>query len=272
MATVNEILIGTDIVRILNAPKITRNEWFFYCGSKWKQGKTAYEAAKEFHENNHLKNYIGFDDTLKQAEGFWRYMGGNRCNKNGTQRKDVKSIDKIFNTQYTREELIKLFYVNFKPLQIDFRIPDNVFNGAIAYFEHGFHVVPVGTEKKPLIKWRKPIDYATWQLNPSHLDKGYWDNGIAILGTDKHVFLDIDKKSNKHPDGIEQSEIERIRTLFKGWHMETSINGGLHIWAYGNLSKIDSRAYINATEEGLTIKGKGSYIVAAPSPGYTPLR
>jgi len=165
--------------------------------------------------------------------------------------------------------MLDFFFESFKP-QPEFENSSDILESAILHYQHGFHIFPVGEDKRPVGRWRNGIiDYTDFPLNPAILKKGVLDHGFACLGTSKHTFLDVDLKNDKHENGVTQSEIEKIMLRFRGWHMERSKNGGLHIWGIGDLSLYDVRACFTASDAEISVKGRGSYIVVYPSPGYS---
>jgi len=132
--------------------------------------------------------------------------------------------------------------------------PPNEIDKAAYYFcSVGGHPIPVKEGKLPAIKWKE------WQDNKPPLErlkKWDWSKGIILLGTDNNCFLDIDIKSDKHPDGIENFNESEL----KGWYFERTKNGGYHVFGKGKLQSIKGK--------GIELLGKGRYIVTYPTPGY----
>jgi len=125
---------------------------------------------------------------------------------------------------------------------------------ALYYHSVGGHVIPMRRkEKLPAVKWK---EYQTIQPTLSQITKWDFSHGIILLGTEKHCFLDIDIKSDKHPDGIENFN----ESLLDGWYFERTKNGGYHVFGLGNMKSIRA--------PGVEIKGKGGYIVTYPTEGY----
>lgn len=155
------------------------------------------------------------------------------------------------------EDIIDLFFNTCKPIRLN---PPRNINDAIVYYHNmGFHMIPkVKDEKRPAVKWK------IYQENqpPLYIVK-YWDfrNGIILLGTKKHSFLDIDIKSKEHDKGLENFDESRL----KGWYYERTQNGGYHIFGSGFFPK----GMPGLVNDAVQIKHLGGYIVAYPTVGYT---
>ena len=107
----------------------------------------------------------------------------------------------------------------------------------------GFHVLPKSPKGKyPSIPWRK---YGDVKPTEQELLGWNWQHGLCIVVTKQYCFLDIDEPTN---------------IVYPG-HWERTPRGGAHLFGLGNLKtkRIDGKG---------EIKGYGSLIVSAPTPGY----
>jgi len=160
-------------------------------------------------------------------------------------------------TEVKSDDIIDLFFNTCKPIRLN---PPRNINDAIVYYHNmGFHMIPkVKDEKRPAVKWK------IYQENqpPLYIVK-HWDfrNGIILLGTKKHSFLDIDIKSKEHDKGLENFDESRL----KGWYYERTQNGGYHIFGSGFFPK----GMPGLVNDAVQIKHLGGYIVAYPTSGYT---
>jgi len=135
-------------------------------------------------------------------------------------------------------------------------IADRIKLAAIWYQKQGFHVIPMGRGIKRPPNGFKWLPYQDNQPTLSMIEKWDWSYGLILLGTTRHCFLDIDTKSEAHPDGLDSFDEARI----KGFAYERTKSGGYHVFGEGNMR------YQKA--EPVSIRGKGAYIVTAPTPGY----
>lgn len=155
------------------------------------------------------------------------------------------------------DDIIDLFFNTCKPISIN---PPWDINKAVTYYHNmGFHMIPkIKDEKRPAIRWK------VYQENqpPLYIVKRWnFSNGIILLGTKTHSFLDIDIRSPKHDKGLENFDESRLR----GWYYERTQNGGYHIFGSGFFPKGMKGLVNNAVQ----IKHLGGYIVAYPTSGYT---
>lgn len=154
------------------------------------------------------------------------------------------------------EDIIDLFFDTCKPIRLN---PPYDINKAVVYYHNiGFHMIPkIRGEKRPAVKWK------VYQENqpPLYIVKRWnFSNGIILLGTRTHSFLDIDIRSNEHDKGLENFD----ESLLKGWYYERTKNGGYHIFGSGFFPK-GMKGLVN---EAVQIKHLGGYIVTYPTPGY----
>lgn len=154
------------------------------------------------------------------------------------------------------EDIIDLFFNTCKPIRLN---PPYDINKAVVYYHKmGFHMIPkIRDEKRPAVKWK------IYQENqpPLYVVKRWnFNNGIILLGTRTHSFLDIDIRSDEHDKGLENFDESRL----KGWYYERTQNGGYHIFGSGFFPK-GMRGLVN---DAVQIKHLGGYIVTYPTPGY----
>jgi hypothetical protein len=149
-------------------------------------------------------------------------------------------------------ELLKYFLDHTEPVY--FSPPPVIRDAAIYYHSIGLHCIPsMKNEKRPLVKWKQ---YQDIQPSIELIKKWNWSGGLILLATDHHSFLDIDIKSEKHPNGLGFLDEKTI----SGRMFERTKNGGYHIFGKG---KLESKS-IGWAE----IKGKGKYILTYPTEGY----
>lgn len=155
------------------------------------------------------------------------------------------------------DDIIDLFFDTCKPIRLN--PPRNINDAIVYYHSRGFHMIPkIREEKRPAIKWK------IYQENqpPLYIVKRWnFNNGIILLGTKVHSFLDIDIRSIKHDKGLENFDESRL----KGWYYERTQNGGYHIFGSGFFPK-GMKGLVN---DAVQIKHLGGYIVAYPTSGYT---
>ncbi len=155
------------------------------------------------------------------------------------------------------DEIIDLFFDKCKPINLD--PPRNINDAVIYYHNMGFHVIPkVKDEKRPVVKWKI---YQERQPPLYIVERWDFSNGIILLGTKTHSFLDIDIVSNMHNKGLEKFDESRL----KGWYYERTQNGGYHIFGSGFFPK----GMPGLVNDAVQIKHLGGYIVAYPTYGYT---
>ena len=139
----------------------------------------------------------------------------------------------------------------------------NLVNYAVNYAKHGFSVIPVAEDKRPLIKFaNKPA------LTPDEIRK-FWKfhplAGIA-LKTDKFIVIDVDRHGGE-VDGLDSIEALNHNEWFKDTLTEKTAHGGYHFYfkkpvdtqitqTIGILPSVDLKAH------------KNNYVVVAPTAGY----
>lgn len=136
----------------------------------------------------------------------------------------------------------------------------NLVNSALAYASHGFSVIPIGSGKKPLVKFADKPPLTADQI------KEIWQRyplANIALKTEKCFVIDVDR----HEDGVDG--LESIKKLnhnewFKNTLCERTAHGGYHFFfakpadqrieqAIGLLPGVDLKAHPN------------NYVVCAPS-------
>ncbi len=125
------------------------------------------------------------------------------------------------------------------------KVPSDIRQAALFYYRLGFTPVPKHkTEKRPMIYWEQYQDVRPAIEQVMSWD---WSNGICLLANDEYSFLDIDRGG--------------YASIFNGRHLEITPRGGAHVFGRGVIRNYD--------EQGIgELKGKGTLIVAYPTPGY----
>lgn len=135
----------------------------------------------------------------------------------------------------------------------------NLVNYAVSYAEKGFSVIPIGQNKKPLIKFaNKP------PLTPDEIRKVWQMHPLAniALKTEKFFVIDVDRHGEV--DGMESIRKLDHSEWFKGTLTEMTAHNGYHFYFQkpvdetisqdiGFLPGVDLKAHVN------------NYVVVAPS-------
>ena len=101
----------------------------------------------------------------------------------------------------------------------------NLVNYALSYAEHGFSVIPIGSSKKPLIKFAdKPPLTSTeireiWQKYPT---------ANIALKTDKFFVIDVDRHGGE--DGMKSIKALNHDEWFKNTLTERTAHNGFHFF------------------------------------------
>jgi hypothetical protein len=217
--------------------------------NKWEDYKEE-ETARQVHWLVNRKSIINKEieqSKMQNCSVFTQVAGTTECDEysNINKPEDIDSDD-----------IINLFFDICKPININ---PPHDINKAVIYYHNmGFHIIPkIRNEKRPAVKWK------IYQENqpPLYIVKRWnFSNGIILLGTRTHSYLDIDIKSAKHDKGLENFDESRL----KGWYYERTQNGGYHIFGYGFFPK-GMKGLVN---DAVQIKHLGGYIVTYPTSGY----
>lgn len=125
---------------------------------------------------------------------------------------------------------------------------------ALSYQKKGLSVIPVGTNKKPLIQWLK---YQTQKATEDQIIK-WWKQfpkvniGIVTGSISDISVLDIDPlNGGKTPKGIPVTLTSKTQS--GGWHYYFKYEKDLHNMA--------------GLEQGVDIRSDGGYVIAPPSVG-----
>lgn len=243
----------------------------------WLVGFLFYIGYTELSILNIIKNYNKWEDykeeeTIRQVH--WLVNRKSKISKETEiaetrncnvftqviESSEYSNICDITETENIKNEyIIDLFFNTCKPISLN--PPCDIGKAIIYYHNNGFHMIPkIKDEKRPAVKWK------VYQENqpPLYIVRR-WDfsNGIILLGTRMHSFLDIDIRSAKHDKGLENFDESRL----KGWYYERTKNGGYHIFGSGFFPK-GMKGLVN---DAVQIKHLGGYIVAYPTPGYIKL-
>lgn len=136
----------------------------------------------------------------------------------------------------------------------------NLVNYALSYAEHGFSVIPIGSNKRPLIKFADKPPLSNTEIRD--LWKKYPTANIA-LKTDKFFVIDVDRHGGE-VDGMESIKKLGHDDWFKGTLTERTAHNGFHFFFtkpkdlkiqqnIGFLDGVDLKAHEN------------NYVVVAPS-------
>ncbi len=258
-----------------NPNQVAINDNIIKNGRLWLVGFLNHVGYSELSIQNLIKNYNRWEDYKEEETNrqiHWlmsrKHISQvqseqiNKCNvavftlaANGNEQCDNLNINECNNVK--SDDIIDLFFKRCKPIRIN--PPRNINDAIIYYHNMGFHMIPkVRDEKRPAVKWK------IYQENqpPLYIVKHWnFNNGIILLGTKRHSFLDIDIRSVEHDKGLENFDESRL----KGWYYERTQNGGYHIFGSGFFPK-GMKGLVN---DAVQIKHLGGYIVAYPTSGYT---
>src|SRR6266702_1240730 len=122
---------------------------------------------------------------------------------------------------------------------------------ANSYIERGFSVIPVGVDKKPLIKWEQ---YQKRIANPEEVErwaKRFKNSNIAIVTGSLSGIVVVDVEAGGPVDGLPPTVI--AKTGGGGWHFYYKHPG----YEFKNSAR--------KLRELTDIRGDGGYVVAPPS-------
>jgi hypothetical protein len=132
-----------------------------------------------------------------------------------------------------------------------------VIEAARAYLQRGLSVIPVGSDKRPLVKWEP---YQTEAPHADQIDE-WWgaqfpeaNVGVVTGAVSGVVVLDADGQ-----EGIES--LKALRTPATTW-LDRTPRGGVHQWFRHPGVPIGNRAGLRPH---LDVRGDGGYVVAPPS-------
>jgi len=197
-------------------------------------GYSESEIRSIIHSENRWRNYVNEQTAIQVHSVTTRrpragHTGGTPPNKKN---------------ELTVYDLTGIFKKNAMPFG-KLSVPSDMKQAALFYYSIGITPLPKHAAKKhPSIIW---MPYQT--RKPTYKEISFWDwsNGICLLASDEYCFLDIDGTGHEGD--------------FENWHSELTPRGGLHVFGKGNLQSM------NIDDVG-EIKGKGTLIVAYPTPGY----
>lgn len=138
---------------------------------------------------------------------------------------------------------------------------EDLLYAALDYAERGRPIFPVGTDKKPLVKWKAgaSTDYdqiMTWWSR--------WPFAMIGMPTGARsgfVVLDIDRKNGI--DGLANLRAEGIDPLALSNAVAHTPSGGLHVYFATTKDTVRNSASVMA--EGVDVRGDGGFIVLPPS-------
>lgn len=135
----------------------------------------------------------------------------------------------------------------------------NLVNYALSYTEHGFSVIPIGQDKRPLVKFanRPPLTKSEIQ----DIWKQYPLANIA-LKTDSFFVIDVDRHDGV--DGMKAIKALNHDEWFKDTLTERTAHNGFHFF-FKKPKNIEISQNIGFLE-GVDLKAhKNNYVVVAPS-------
>lgn len=135
----------------------------------------------------------------------------------------------------------------------------NLVNFALNYAEHGFSVIPIGSSKKPLIKFadRAPLTSTEireiWQKYPT---------ANIALKTDKFFVIDVDRHGGE--DGMKSIKALNHDEWFKDTLTERTAHNGFHFF-FTKPSKVKIQQNIGFLPSVDLKAHENNYVVVAPS-------
>lgn len=139
----------------------------------------------------------------------------------------------------------------------------NLVNYAVHYAERGFSVIPIGQNKRPLIKFADKPPLTTAEI------KKLWDRfplANIALKTDKFFVIDCDNHEGQ-PAGIDELKKLNHNDWFKNTLTETTKHGGFHF--YFQKPKNVTMTQVIGILPSVDLKANNNnYVVVAPSKGY----
>ncbi|MDN5955729.1 MAG: bifunctional DNA primase/polymerase [Lactobacillus sp.] len=136
----------------------------------------------------------------------------------------------------------------------------NLVNYALSYAEHGFSVIPIGSNKRPLIKFANKPPLTNTEIRD--VWKKYPTANIA-LKTDKFFVIDVDRHGGE-VDGMKSIKKLGHDDWFKGTLTEQTAHNGFHFF-FTKPSKVKIQQNIGFLD-GVDLKAhENNYVVVAPS-------
>ena len=136
----------------------------------------------------------------------------------------------------------------------------NLVNYALSYAEHGFSVIPIGSNKRPLIKFadKPPLTgdeiKRIWQKYPT---------ANIALKTDKFFVIDVDRHGGE-VDGMESIKALNHDEWFKDTLTERTAHNGFHFF-FTKPSKVKIQQNIGFLPSVDLKAHENNYVVVAPS-------
>lgn len=136
----------------------------------------------------------------------------------------------------------------------------NLVNYALNYASHGFSVIPIGTDKRPLIKFADKPPLTNTEIRD--LWKKYPTANIA-LKTDKFFVIDVDRHGGE-VDGMESIKKLDHDEWFKDTLTERTAHNGFHFF-FTKPKKIQIQQNIGFLPSVDLKAHENNYVVVAPS-------
>lgn len=222
-----------NILEILENKRARHNQRLWMVGFLFYAGYSISDVCRIIRDNCFWADY---DQNYTEYQVNSIYSGKGRNNGHAVQ--SLHPPQRV-------DDLIEIFLKNTEPIKLT--IPSNISGAVAVYTHHGFTCIPKAEGGKyPAFDWAK---YQHQKPTCDELMGWDFSNGICLLANEQYSFLDIDQK------GYESCFVDR--------HVEKTPRGGLHVFGIGKLKSINI--------DGAEIKGIGTLIVTAPTPGYRKL-
>lgn len=135
----------------------------------------------------------------------------------------------------------------------------NLVNYALNYAQHGFSVIPIGSDKRPLVKFADKPPLTNTEIRK--IWNKYPTANIA-LKTDKFFVIDVDRHGEA--DGMESIKKLNHNEWFKGTLTERTAHNGFHFF-FAKPSKIRIQQNIGFLPSVDLKAHENNYVVVAPS-------
>lgn len=136
----------------------------------------------------------------------------------------------------------------------------NLVNYALSYAKHGFSVIPIGSNKRPLIKFADKPPLTNTEIR--EIWKKYPTANIA-LKTDKFFVIDVDRHGGG-TDGMGSIKALGHDDWFKGTLTERTAHNGFHFF-FTKPSKVKIQQNIGFLPSVDLKAHENNYVVVAPS-------
>ena len=137
-----------------------------------------------------------------------------------------------------------------KETKIDMKNNKNILQAALDYQSKGFSIIPVGSDKKPLIKWK---EHQNKKASPAEIEgwfKKYPFMNIAIITGKISGVVAVDIEKGGSSEGYPPTVTAK------------SGGGGIHLFYKHPSYEVPNNARIRELTD---IRGDGGYILLAPS-------